>query len=146
MVRLCWLVVFFLCAPSVFAETSAGIGFVQTLKGSATIQRDGQTLSALPGGEVYLGDLIRTAANSAVGVVLEDDTTISMGPESEFMVTVCEFSPKDGKLALVLRMLKGTFSYISGVIAKLAPESVRMEIPDGTIAVRGTKLLVDIRE
>ncbi|MDP2105247.1 MAG: hypothetical protein Q8J76_04560, partial [Desulfobulbaceae bacterium] len=63
-----------------------------------------------------------------------------------FIITECDFFPKEGRFSLVLRMLKGTFSYISGIMAKLAPEAVRLEIPDGTIAVRGTKLLVDVRE
>jgi len=45
-----------------------------------------------------------------------------------------------------MKMAKGTFSYLSGLIAKLAPDSVKLLIPDATIAVRGTKLLVDVQQ
>ena len=51
-----------------------------------------------------------------------------------------------GKFAFLARMVKGTFSYISGLIGKLSPNSVQLEIPDATIAVRGTKLLVEVQE
>jgi hypothetical protein len=43
-------------------------------------------------------------------------------------------------------MAKGSFAYLSGLIGKLAPQSVEILIPDATIAVRGTKLLIDIKE
>lgn len=141
-----FLLVLFFCVPLAFAETGTRVGLIQTLKGTATIQRDGQSVAAVPGGEIYRGDLIQTAKSSAMGVALADDTTISMGAESEFIVKECDFRPKEGKFALVLRMLKGTFSYISGVMTKLAPGAVRLETPDGTIAVRGTKLLIDLRQ
>lgn len=146
-VNLCGLLLFlFFSIPPAYAENGAKIGNIQTLKGSSTILRGGQSLAAAPGVLVYRDDLIQTAKDSAVGVVLVDDSTISLGAESEVLIEICDFVPKEGKFALVLRMMKGTFSYISGMISKLAPESVRLEIPDATIAVRGTKLLVDVRE
>ncbi|MDP2104988.1 MAG: hypothetical protein Q8J76_03250, partial [Desulfobulbaceae bacterium] len=61
-VKLCGLLlVIFFYAPQAYAETGVRIGLIQTLKGSATIQRGGQALAAAPGGEVYRGDLIQTA-------------------------------------------------------------------------------------
>ena len=56
------------------------------------------------------------------------------------------FDPKQGKFALALRMVKGTFSYITGQIVKLAPDAAKVQTPDATIAVRGTKLLVEIKD
>jgi hypothetical protein len=41
-------------------------------------------------------------------------------------------------------MIHGTFSFITGQIAKLAPEKVKFETPDATLGVRGTKVLVKI--
>ena len=78
--------------------------------------------------------------------MLTDDTSISQGSGSELSLDDYAFEPKEGKFALVLRMIKGTFSYITGQIVKLAPESARVHTPDATIAVRGTKLLIQIQE
>ncbi len=75
-----------------------------------------------------------------------DDTTLSLGPNSEIIIKDYAFAPKEGKFAFLGRMVKGTFSYISGLIGKLSPNSIQLEIPDATIAVRGTKLLVEVQE
>lgn len=146
-VKLCCLLLVIICWVShVSADSGAKVGFVHTMKGNATIVRGGQSLPAAPGLEIYRDDVLQTAKESALGIVMEDDSTISLGAESEFAIKTCEFSPSEGRFSLVLRMLKGTFAYISGMISKLAPGAVQLEIPDGTIAVRGTKLLVDVRE
>ena len=82
----------------------------------------------------------------AVGIVLTDDTSISLGSGSELSLNDYAFDPKESKFALAIRMIKGTFSYISGQIVKLAPDSAQLHTPDATIAVRGTKLLIQIKE
>jgi hypothetical protein len=43
-------------------------------------------------------------------------------------------------------MVQGTAVYISGIIAKLSPQSVRFETPNATIGIRGTRFLVKVDE
>ncbi len=141
-----WLVVGLVPLASAFAQTSETIGHVQTLQGQAFVLRAGETLPAAIGTELRRTDTIRTGKPAAVGIVLTDDTTISLGSNSELSLGDYAFEPKEGKFALSLKMLKGTFAYITGQIGKLAPDSARIQTPDATIAVRGTKLLVEIKE
>jgi len=122
------------------------IGHIQTLKGSASILRDNNAVPAATGVPVYLGDTVRTDKTGSVGIVMADDSTISLGPGSEITLKEFLFNPKDGKFAYVTRMVKGTFTYISGLIGKLSPNSIRLEVPDAIIAVRGTKLLINVEE
>jgi hypothetical protein len=79
-------------------------------------------------------------------VILKDDSLLSLGPNSEVVVDQFLFTPAEGKLALVTRMVKGTAVFFSGVIAKLSPQSVRIETPNATIGVRGTRFLVKVDE
>lgn len=51
-----------------------------------------------------------------------------------------------GQFASIIEMLRGSILYISGTIAKLAPDAAKVETPRGTIAVRGTRFLVRIGE
>ncbi|SFM94861.1 FecR family protein [Formivibrio citricus] len=134
-----------LSAPAI-AEQPEMIGHVRTLQGNASIIRGGVALPAVVGAGVKQGDLIRTDKLGAVGIVLIDDTTISLGSGSELLLSQYNFDPKGGKFSLVMRMVKGTFSFLSGMIGKLAPDSVQLAIPEATIAVRGTKLLVEIKD
>ena len=76
--------------------------------------------------------------------MLLDDTTISLGSNSALSLSGFDFLPKERKFSLAMRMIKGTFVYVSGQISKLAPDAIHLSIPDATIAVRGTKLLVEI--
>ena len=43
---------------------------------------------------------------------------------------------------MITRMVKGTASYISGIIGRQSPESVSFQIPDATIGIRKTQFLV----
>lgn len=132
--------------PSTFALAADSIGRIHTMNGDVSILRGSSTLSATVGTALHRGDLIRTGKPGAAGIVLTDDTTISLGPNSELSLKEYAFVPKEGKFSLVASMMKGTFSYLTGLIGKLAPGSVQLLIPDATIAVRGTKLLVDVHE
>ncbi|MCK9990936.1 MAG: hypothetical protein RugAbin2_01950 [Rugosibacter sp.] len=133
-------------APAIAQQPPETIGHIQNIEGLASIQRDGVTLPGAAGAALYRGDLIRTGKPGAMGIVLTDDTTISLGSNSELSLEDYAFKPKEGKFALALRMMKGTFSYITGQIVKLAPETARVQTPDATLAVRGTKLLIEIKE
>jgi hypothetical protein len=140
------LLLSFLIIPPATVFAVDTIGQVHTLKGTAAILRGTDTLTASVGTTLHRGDRVRTGKPGAVGIVLTDDTTISLGPNSELALKEYVFSPKEGKFQLAARMMKGSFAYLSGLIGKLAPDTVQLAIPDATIAVRGTKLLVEVHE
>jgi hypothetical protein len=135
-----------LCAAPARAEQAERIGRVRTLEGGASILRNGTSVPAAIGGDIHRGDVIRTGKPGAVGIVLNDDTTISLGSGSELEMVDFAFAPKEGRFALVARMAKGTFAFVSGLIGKLAPSTTQLRLPDATIAMRGTKLLIRIEE
>lgn len=128
------------------AASDGSVGRVKTVKGSASIVRGEVSLPAVVNGEVFQGDTLRTGPDGSLGVILKDDTALSLGPNSVVVVDQFLFAPAEGKLSLVTRMLKGTAVYISGIIAKLSPQSVRFETPNATIGIRGTRFLVKVDE
>jgi len=131
---------------TVFAQSPETIGHIQTIRGEASILRNSKTEAVLKGAPVYRGDTIKTAKTGAVGIVLTDETTFSLGPDSTITLKDYVFNPKESKFSIIARMAKGTFSYLSGMIGKLSPESIHLEIPEATIAVRGTRLLIKVDE
>lgn len=137
-----WLVLLLFCPGLVLAN--ANIGTVKTLTGTAVVERQGQALDLSVGSPIQVDDRLRTYADSSLGLILQDDTTLTLGPESELLVRDYVFEPKQSRFSMVLKMLKGSFLYMSGVIGKLAPDSIRLETPDSTIAVRGTRLLITV--
>jgi len=121
-------------------------GSIKTVKGTAAIVRGSKPIAVTLGTRVYRNDTLKTGADGSLAMVFRDDTLLSIGPDSELVVNEFLYSPAEGKLSLVARMLKGTAAFVSGIIGKLAPESVRFETPVATIGLRGTRFAVRIEE
>ena len=142
--------VFLVTMPVLFTSLSAAaqetIGIVRTSEGKATVTRGGKVIPAEEGTKLLVGDTLGTGSDGSLGVILRDNSTLSLGPESSFVIQKFLFSPAEGKLGLMARLTKGTMAYLSGLIGKLAPESVRFETPTASIGVRGTHFAVKTGE
>ena len=127
---------------SVYA--SATIATVQKVSGVAAIVRQGQAMSATVGLEIWENDTLRTGPDGSIGVKFSDDTLLSLGPDSTLFIDKFLFAPREGKYSIVLRMIKGTAAYLSGLICKLSPDSAHFETPRASIGIRGTKFVVRV--
>jgi hypothetical protein len=128
------------------AQERSGAGRVKVSSGSAFIVRDGHEIPATPGQIIMQADVLRTGADGKLGVTLNDDTRLSLGPASEVRVARFSYGTADGGLALVLKFVRGAAAYVSGRIAKLSPDSVRLETPAAIVGVRGTTLAIRVDE
>lgn len=126
------------------ADPSPVIATVQKVGGMATVVRQGRTISAKIGLEIYQNDTLRTGPDGSIGVVFNDDTLLSLGPKSVLVIDEYVFAPRQGKFSIVIRMLKGTAAYLSGLISKLAPESAYFKTPTASIGIRGTKFVARV--
>jgi hypothetical protein len=131
-------------ATPALAQQPAPAGRIKVVSGEAVIVRAGSTVPAHNGAAVYASDSLRTGKDGRVGVTLSDDTQVSIGPASEVRLDSFVFEPGQGQLALVLKFIRGTAAYVSGQIAKLAPDAVRLETPAAIVGVRGTTLAVKV--
>lgn len=129
--------------PAAARET---IGVVRNAEGSSTVTRGNQVLPATSGMKLAEGDVLSTGADGSMGVILRDNSTLSLGPESTLLLLGFRFSPGDGELGLLARITRGTMAYLSGLVGKLAPESVRIETPTASIGIRGTRFAVKVGE
>ena len=133
-------------AGSLPASAQEIIGVVRNAAGEATITREGYVLPASEGAKLFAGDTLSTGSDGSLGVILRDDSTLSLGPGSSFVIQKFLFSPAEEKFGLLVRITRGTMAYLSGLIGKLSPESVRFETPTTSIGVRGTRIAVKTGE
>jgi hypothetical protein len=122
------------------------IGIIRNSAGAATIDRGGGVLPASAGTLLRAGDTLVTGADGSLGIVLRDNSTLSLGPASSLVIKDFRFSPAEGKYALLARLTRGTMAYLSGLIGKLSPESARFETPVASIGIRGTRFAVKTDE
>jgi len=128
----------------VSAQPAEPAGHIKTVSGAAFVLRQNATIAARPGDAIFASDILRTSAGGAVGVTLRDDTRISLGSDSEVRIDRYVYAPGAGGLGMVLKFVRGVAVYVSGRIAKLAPDSIRLESPAAIIGVRGTTLAIRV--
>lgn len=140
------VLVLLLAAASVQAQEGSGAGRVKVASGAAFVVREGRSIPAVPGQVVLEADVLRTGADGRLGVTLNDDTRVSLGSASEVRVDRFSYASADGGMRLVLKFVRGVAAYVSGRIAKLAPDSIRLETPAAIVGVRGTTLAIRVDE
>lgn len=119
----------------------ATIGFIKSLNGHATVTHGQSTYAASLGDPIREGDMLRTFWDGGLGVTFKDNTRISMGPSSRVTIPRFVFEPDKQRYDFVLRLIAGTMQYLSGLTAKLSPDSMKIETSTATIGVRGTRFL-----
>jgi hypothetical protein len=143
----CWaagLVIVCAVATPVLAQDRPVAGRIKVSSGAAFIMRAGTPVPAQIGQIVFEADGLRTGADGKIGITLNDDTRLSLGPNSELTLERFTYAPADSAFGLVLKFVKGAATYVSGRIAKLSPDSIRLETPAAIIGVRGTTLAVSV--
>jgi hypothetical protein len=141
-----WICVFALTvlAGPAFAQQPVAAGRIKLSSGDVFVIRGGNSMPAAVGQEVYESDSLRTGSDGRLGITLKDDTRVSLGPGSEVRLNSFVFTPAEGRLGLVLNFVRGMAVYVSGKIAKLAPDSIRLETPGAIVGVRGTTVAIQV--
>jgi len=123
-----------------------GIGNVKVLHGDVRIERSGQASPAVIGAPVYQNDRVITGKDGSVGLLFEDDSRISAGPNSVLALDQFNFdkTTDDGNFDVSLK--KGTLSVISGKLTKKTPGAMKVTTPAAVLAVRGTEFSVKVDE
>jgi hypothetical protein len=137
-------IVSLLVAVPARAAEPASAGQIKVVSGSAFIVRGNTVLPAAIGQRVFESDKVRTGTDGRLGITLKDDTRFSLGPNSEVHLERFAYAPAEGHLALALNVVRGIAAYVSGRIAKLSPDAVRLETPGAIVGVRGTTLALSV--
>ena len=127
------------------AEPTAA-GRIKVLSGSVFVVRGDVTTRAALGQVLFEADTLRTGTDGRVGITLNDDTRVSLGPGSEARLNQFVYAPAEGRVGLVLDIVRGVIAYVSGRIAKLSPDAVKLETPNAIVGVRGTTLALRVSQ
>lgn len=120
-------------------------GSVKNVTGEAQVIRAGAAPASLkPGDRVFEKDVLTTGKGASLGLILRDNSTLSLGPGSRLVVERFLFEPEKGGLAQVLRLSRGSMAAVSGEIVKLNPEVAKVETPLYSIGIRGTHFLLNM--
>jgi hypothetical protein len=125
------LAIFTLCI-SLFAN----IGVVKSIKGKLSITRENKVFYALAGEKIFQQDRLETYEKSKVKIILNDDTVISLGENTNYIID--SYSDKQDP-HLDMKLNEGLAHIISGKIGKLAPNRFKLKTKTALIGIRGTE-------
>lgn len=129
------------------AEAENTAGSVKSFTGVAQVIRLGaEPLALKPGDRIFEKDVLTTGKDSSLGLIMRDNSVVSMGPGSRLVVERFLFAPENNALASILRLNKGSLACVTGEITKLSPESTKVMASGYAIGVRGTHFLVNVDE
>ena len=120
-------------------NASGSIGKVYNLAGGVIITRaDGTKVAISKGTAIFQDDVIETAADGKLGIVFNDDTTFSLGGDSRMVIDTMIYDAAANTGESDIDVLAGTFSFVSGKIAKAGDDAMTVSTPVATIGIRGT--------
>ena len=116
-------------------EQKQMIGVVGAVSGSVKAEnRDLKT-----GDKIYLDEMIISSASSGAQILLLDQSTFTIGADSEVVMDTFIYDPKQNDGAIVANVKKGSLKVISGLISKKNPDNLTVNVPEGTLGSRGTE-------
>ncbi|MGB7501311.1 MAG: FecR domain-containing protein [Azonexus sp.] len=139
-----WIAVTLVClSVNVMATEGDAAGMIKNSKGDVSIERAGARIQGVVGTPVFSADRVRTGSDGSVGVTLRDNTLLSAGPNSLFVLDKFEFDSTTNAGAISVGVRKGTLAVATGKIAKQTPESIDFHTPTSVIGVRGTEFAIE---
>jgi hypothetical protein len=125
---------------------AAEIGQIKVSKGQVAVEREGKTLSGAVGTRLETADTVRTGADGSVGITMDDDSLLSVGPNSVLSLERYVFDPTTNRGRFDSALNKGTLAVISGRIAKQSPDAMTVRTPTAVLGVRGTEFVVSAND
>ncbi|NQU56166.1 MAG: FecR domain-containing protein, partial [Rhodospirillales bacterium] len=90
---------------------------------------------------VVMQETLETVPDGGIAVQLIDETILTLGGNTSLTVDELVFDPATREGNSVLKLVAGTYYYVSG---KMHKKGIQIETPVATIGIRGTKLLITI--
>ena len=116
-------------------------GHIEALIGTATVLRNDEEAPLRLGDGIFALDTLTTGADSNLTIIFSDGMEFRLGEEAKLLIDDFVFDQAASTGLQSLSVIKGAFSYHSGLLAANDPSAVSLNTPLGTLGIRGTKLM-----
>ncbi|TMJ47896.1 MAG: iron dicitrate transport regulator FecR [Alphaproteobacteria bacterium] len=124
------------------AASDEPIGNVAALTGVATVIRNKDSIALKLKDDIYLNDVVQTAASSSLGVTFNDETTFNLRANSQITIDNYVYEDSGKNNAAVFDIAKGTVAFVAAAVAKTG--SMSITTPTASLGIRGTTGLVEV--
>jgi hypothetical protein len=120
------------------------IGNVATLTGSATVTRNNEATPLKAKDDIFLNDVVQTAANSTLGITFNDATTFNLTANAQFTIDNYVYENGGKQNSALFNIVKGTIAFAAAEVAHTG--DMKISTPTATLGIRGTTGLVEVPE
>lgn len=129
------------------SASGPAIGKIETAAGPVfVIRSDGSRAQLHIGDPVFQGDELETGPGGSVGLILLDQSIISMAENGKMVLDEAIYDAEAEAGSLQVFILQGVFTVVSGLVAKVDPDAMVIKTPVATIGIRGTQLGIDFSD
>src|SRR5262245_45070194 len=119
------------------AETIS-VGAVDKVQAHVEAAQAGQVRALLVNSDIYFRDRWRSGVGARLQATLKDGTQLTLGENATLLVDEFVYDPSRSRAELSIRVAKGAFLYVGGLIDKESDANVRIRTPLAAIGIRGT--------
>jgi len=123
-----------LYSSGAFAATD--IGQVIAVVPGAEVLRDGTTEALAVHAGIRVSDTVRTDASGRVKILFNDDSTVSIGPNTAMDMN--EYADAGATSSFGLNVPQGVVRALTGKIVDQNPGGFKITTPEATVGIRGT--------
>lgn len=120
------------------------IATIKVLHGAVSVERAGKNLPGTLGLGLEETDQVVTGTDGAVGITFQDNSLLSLGPNSRLTVDHFQFDSTTHEGSFETSLKHGKLAVISGKIAKHKEDAMKVRTPSSVIGVRGTEFVVEV--
>lgn len=119
---------------------------IKVSRGIVRIARAHQRFPAPVGTRLKVDDSLITEANGSVGLTFTDNSTLSMGPDSEITLQRFEYDPTTHMGAFDAYVKQGTVSLQAGNLGHSGADNLRISTPRSELTGNAKQLLISTGE
>ena len=122
-------------------------GNIAEIKGSVWAQLGDQPARILAQGDaIYAKEEIRTGSRARVKLLMNDKSEFDLAANATLQISDFRYKHPGEEDSISMRIVKGTFRFFSGLIAKNRPNAMQVQTAVATIGIRGTHVVGETTE
>jgi FecR protein len=118
------------------------IGNVAALTGTVTVVRNKNSLPLKLRDDIFLNDIVQTAADSSLGITFDDGTTFRLSANAKIAIDNYVYEDGGKQNAAIFNIGRGTVAFVAASVAKTG--DMKIDTPTATLGIRGTTGLVEV--
>jgi hypothetical protein len=131
-------------AASSSANPNPFVAQIKVSRGVVRIERAGQKFPAPVGARIKVDDTVLTGGNGEAGLTFADNSTMSMGPESEVLLQRFNYDPTTYMGAFDAYVKQGTVALQAGNLAQSGADNLHVTTPKSELKGNAKQLLISV--